>query len=236
MTDGFLLLSHTVRKSRKDPSATANKQRLGSTGLALLSQTPAQGWPGSRATSQDFPLPSTKLQLPKNLSALGFAFLDQMLRCHTAQNSCQQGGFDLCQYHDRFDLFPAIIYTRTVASGSLLYFQINGKLLLQRSRLGECISFALRRRKPTLLTCGQLSRLCEERKGQVSQLSFFLPCITKSFSGAISHNCGPRAPFDDPKYAQLREISANDCKRMRSYPKLAPQGVISGGWAVITRV
>lgn len=66
VTDGFLLLSHTVRKSRKDPSATANKQRLGSTGLALLSQTPARGWPGSWATSQDFPLPSTKLQLPKN--------------------------------------------------------------------------------------------------------------------------------------------------------------------------
>lgn len=57
VTDLYLLLSRAVRKCRKDPSATAKLLHLGSTSLALQSQTLACSWLGSTATSQDFPPP-----------------------------------------------------------------------------------------------------------------------------------------------------------------------------------
>lgn len=49
-----------------------------------------------------------------------------------------------------------------MASGNLLYFQINEKLLLWKSKPGEWFSFTPRHRKPPLFTCSQLTWLHEE--------------------------------------------------------------------------
>lgn len=55
VTYWYLLFSHVVRKCRKHPSTTANLLHLGSSSLALQSQTLAHIWLWSTARTQDFP-------------------------------------------------------------------------------------------------------------------------------------------------------------------------------------
>lgn len=82
---------------RRDLYTAANLLHLGRTSLA-------RSWMWSTATSEDFP-PSLQKDVAAREFTLGFAFFDQMLCCHTAQNSSQQGRCDLCQYYGMFDLF-----------------------------------------------------------------------------------------------------------------------------------
>lgn len=136
VADWYFLLPGIVKKCRKNPSTTAYPLHLGSTGLALWIQIPATADFEKQQQVQTSSLPCTEVQLPKNKRALVIALFDQMLCNHTAQNLSQQGRLDLRQYYGRFDLFSAITHTQTVASGSLLCFQINEKSVW-RSRLGE---------------------------------------------------------------------------------------------------
>lgn len=75
VTDWYLLLSCAVRKCRKDSPTTANLLHLGSTSLALKSQTLARSWLWSTTTSQDFPPSLHKDTAAKELICTWFCLL-----------------------------------------------------------------------------------------------------------------------------------------------------------------